>query len=90
MSKYVIKATNLACGVRVEIENEEGEVAHHRYVYQSKDKPVVAECGAKYAFEDLPPVVQEEINNWFAVVFALPVEERGAWLESKPASSITI
>ena len=85
--KYVIRTSNIAAIVRV--QTGEGGV-YHRHIYMSADKPVEAGGESEPPFEDLPPVVQEEINNWFAEVFALPVEERGAWLESKPASSITI
>ena len=85
--EYVIRRSNIASIVRVQIG--EGNV-YTRYIYMSKDKPVEASSERDPPFEDLPPVVQEEINNWFAEVFALPVEERGAWVKSKPASSVTI
>ena len=85
--KYAIKASNIAAIVQV--QSGEGS-DYRRYIYMSADKPVEASCESEPPFNQLPPMVQEEINSWFAEVFALPVEERGAWVESKQALSITI
>ena len=87
--QYVIRASNIAPLVRVEGPRN-FEIG--RYIYMADDKPVEASGypASEPPFGDLPPEVQEEINRWVAEVFALPVEERGAWVKSKADSSVTV
>ena len=57
-----------------------------RYIYMSKGNIEAADKEVR-PFEDLDAEVQEALNDHFEKVFALPVEERGAYLRAMEVKS---
>lgn len=60
------------------------------YIYLSEEKGVTAGVANNLPFEDLPLEVRAEINDYFSTVFALPVEQRGAFVDSFKRNPVVV
>ncbi len=74
----------IAALIHVECETFPERYGQRRiaFIFMAEGKPVSPGIGDTVEMSGLPQIVQDQINTHFASVFALPVEDRGEYLDN--------